>query len=109
VIKGVIALPPGELFSETNENSVAILLSYSRARALLTGDSERGRGSKWRMAPTRGLKLSSGFGSAVDPDHQGSIGSVLTKVALDRLKDAGMIVAMVETGGDPGHAAARRT
>jgi ribosomal protein S18 acetylase RimI-like enzyme len=47
---------------------------------------------------------------AVDPDHQGSgIGTALTEFALDRLKDAGMTVAMVETGGDPGHAAARRT
>jgi ribosomal protein S18 acetylase RimI-like enzyme len=47
---------------------------------------------------------------AVDPDYQGSgIGTVLTEFALDRLKDAGMTVAMVETGGDPGHAAARRT
>lgn len=46
---------------------------------------------------------------AVDPDYQGGgIGTVLTKLALDRLKDAGMTVAMVETGGDPGHAAARR-
>ena len=47
---------------------------------------------------------------AVDPDYQGGgIGTTLTKFALDRLKDAGMTVAMVETGGDPGHAAARRT
>ena len=47
---------------------------------------------------------------AVDPDHQGrSIGTALTGFALDRLKDAGMTVATVETGGDPGHAAARRT
>jgi GNAT superfamily N-acetyltransferase len=47
---------------------------------------------------------------AVDPDHQGSgIGTALSKFALDRLRDAGMKVAMVETGGDPGHAAARRT
>ena len=47
---------------------------------------------------------------AVDPDHQGGgIGTALTGFALDRLKDAGMTVAMVETGGDPGHAAARRT
>jgi ribosomal protein S18 acetylase RimI-like enzyme len=47
---------------------------------------------------------------AVDPDHQGGgIGTTLTEFALDRLKDAGMKVAMVETGGDPGHAAARRT
>jgi GNAT superfamily N-acetyltransferase len=47
---------------------------------------------------------------AVDPDHQGGgIGTALTEFALDRLKDAGMKVAMVETGGDPGHAPARRT
>jgi ribosomal protein S18 acetylase RimI-like enzyme len=47
---------------------------------------------------------------AVDPDHQGGgIGTALTEFALDKLKDAGMRVAIVETGGDPGHAAARRT
>ena len=47
---------------------------------------------------------------AVDPDYQGSgIGTALTEFALDRLKDAGMTVALVETRGDPGHAAARRT
>jgi competence protein ComEC len=36
----VIAPPPGELFSETNDNSVAILLSYATARLLLAGDAE---------------------------------------------------------------------
>jgi ribosomal protein S18 acetylase RimI-like enzyme len=47
---------------------------------------------------------------AVDPDHQGSgIGTALTEFALEKLKDAGMTVAIVETGGDLGHAAARRT
>ena len=47
---------------------------------------------------------------AVDPDDQGAgIGTALTTCALDRIKDAGMPVAMVETGGDPGHAPARRT
>ena len=47
---------------------------------------------------------------AVDPDHQGSgIGTALTEFALARLKEDGMRVAMVETGGDQGHAAARRT
>jgi ribosomal protein S18 acetylase RimI-like enzyme len=47
---------------------------------------------------------------AVDPDYQGGgIGTALTEFALGRLEDAGMKVAMVETGGDPGHAAARRT
>ena len=47
---------------------------------------------------------------AVDPDYQGGgIGTALTEFALGRLEDAGMKVAVVETGGDPGHAAARRT
>jgi competence protein ComEC len=36
----VIAPPPGELFSETNDNSVAILLIYGTARILLAGDAE---------------------------------------------------------------------
>ena len=47
---------------------------------------------------------------AVDPDFQGhGIGSTLIESALAWMKDAGMSVAMVETGGDPGHAPARRT
>jgi GNAT superfamily N-acetyltransferase len=46
----------------------------------------------------------------VDPDFQGrGIGSALIKFALDWMKDAGMSIAMVETGGDPGHSAARHT
>jgi len=39
-LEDVIAPPPGELFSETNDNSVAILLTYGTARVLLAGDAE---------------------------------------------------------------------
>ncbi|KYC42155.1 GNAT family acetyltransferase [Scytonema hofmannii PCC 7110] len=47
---------------------------------------------------------------AVDPDYQRrGIGSALIEFALSWMKDAGMSVAMVETGGDPGHAPARHT
>ena len=47
---------------------------------------------------------------AVEPDFQGQgIGSTLINFALDWMKDVGMSMAMVETGGDPGHAPARRT
>lgn len=47
---------------------------------------------------------------AVDPDFQGQgIGTALIEVALTSMKDAGMSIAMVETGGDDGHAPARRT
>lgn len=47
---------------------------------------------------------------AVDPDFQGQgIGSALIEFALAWMKAAGISVAMVETGCDPGHAPARRT
>jgi ribosomal protein S18 acetylase RimI-like enzyme len=46
---------------------------------------------------------------AVDPDAQRrGMGTALTEFATDRLRDSGMVVAMIETGGDPGHAPARR-
>lgn len=47
---------------------------------------------------------------AVEPDYQREgVGAALNAFALDWIKDAGMTVAMVETGDDPGHVAARRT
>jgi GNAT superfamily N-acetyltransferase len=45
---------------------------------------------------------------AVDPDDQGGgVGTALTEFATDWLRGAGVRVAMVDTGGDPGHAPAR--
>jgi ribosomal protein S18 acetylase RimI-like enzyme len=47
---------------------------------------------------------------AVAPEFQGrGIGTALTEFALNWMKGAGMSMAMVETGGDPGHAPARHT
>jgi len=47
---------------------------------------------------------------AVDPDFQRrGIAASLTSHAVAWFKNAGMSIAMVETGGDPGHAPARRT
>lgn len=47
---------------------------------------------------------------AVDPDFQGrGIGRTLIEFALDWMKESGMSIAMVDTGGDPGHAPARHT
>ena len=46
---------------------------------------------------------------AVDPDFQRrGISTRLTSHAVEWFKKAGMSIAMVETGGDPGHAPARR-
>ncbi len=59
------------------------------------------------------LERDSGVGEiymiAVDPGAQGQgVGTALTGVATDLLRRSGMRVAMVETGGDAGHAPARR-
>ena len=44
----------------------------------------------------------------VDPDYQRrGIGSRLTEVAIEHMRRKGMDIAVVETGGDPGHAPAR--
>ena len=49
-----------------------------------------------------------GYDESVDPEAQGrGVGGALTEFATGRLRERGMRVAMVETGGDPGHAAAR--
>jgi ribosomal protein S18 acetylase RimI-like enzyme len=46
---------------------------------------------------------------AVDPDHQNrGIGSDLVAFAVDRIVERGMTLAEIGTGGDPGHAPARR-
>jgi len=45
---------------------------------------------------------------AVDPDFQSrGVGKALMDIAMDRMRDAGMDIVMVETGDDPGHASSR--
>jgi GNAT superfamily N-acetyltransferase len=47
---------------------------------------------------------------AVHPDYQNEgIGTELNLFALDKMKEHGMKLAVVATGGDPGHAPARRS
>ncbi|MBX7159433.1 MAG: GNAT family N-acetyltransferase [Acidimicrobiia bacterium] len=47
---------------------------------------------------------------AVDPDHQRTgVASALIDAAHDRMRAAGMSIAMVETGDDPGHQPSRTT
>ena len=47
---------------------------------------------------------------AVHPEYQNQgIGTELNQFALEKMKASGMKLAIVATGGDPGHAPARRT
>ena len=47
--------------------------------------------------------------NAVHPDHAGKgIGTTMYNFAIDKMREAGMQVATVGTGGDPSHAPARR-
>ena len=47
---------------------------------------------------------------AVDPDRQREgIASLLMETAFSRMRNAGMKMVMVETGGDPGHEPSRAT
>src|SRR5579864_6001412 len=46
---------------------------------------------------------------AVHPDFQNrGIGTELNRLVIERMREAGMRIAIVGTGGDPGHAPARR-
>ena len=60
------------------------------------------------------LKVDSGMGElrmlAVDPESQNhGLGTQLTDVATNWIRGAGLSLALVSTGGDVGHALARRT
>jgi GNAT superfamily N-acetyltransferase len=46
---------------------------------------------------------------AIDPSYQNrGLGTELTRVATDWIRDEGLPVAIISTGGDEGHAPARR-
>jgi ribosomal protein S18 acetylase RimI-like enzyme len=47
---------------------------------------------------------------AVDPDYQRrGLATLLTQHAISEMRSRGMTLAIVKTGGDPGHAPARAT
>jgi competence protein ComEC len=57
-LEDVIAPPPGGLYSETNDNSVALLLTYGTTHIVLTGDAKARKEEHRRAVRTRGLKRS---------------------------------------------------
>ncbi|MEQ3550490.1 GNAT family N-acetyltransferase [Pseudonocardia nematodicida] len=89
-------------------------------RAAVTGVCESGTARVWVVEPAGTVAgfvavqqaAEEGCGEivmlAVDPAAQRrGLGAALTRTALDWMRAQGMTVAMVETGGDPGHAPAR--
>jgi GNAT superfamily N-acetyltransferase len=85
----------------------ASCMSGERAVFVATvDDAPAGFATVWLNAFYEGLGVIDIIG--VDPDHQRQgIAARLTQVAIEHMQDHGMIIASVETGGDPGHAPAR--
>lgn len=86
-VRGVLADPDVDVWVAEAERGVVGFVAVTLHRERLMGEI---------------------FMLAVDPDDQDrGLGTVLTEFATNWLRDAGMRVAMVETGGDAGHAPAR--
>jgi GNAT superfamily N-acetyltransferase len=100
----------GEDWRTYQEKSVREVL-VDPAMQVVVADGERGLAgfvAATLLDPDRGLGEVTML--AVDPDaHEQGIGTVLTQHATAWLRDNGMRVEMIGTGGDPGHAPARRT
>lgn len=98
----------GEDWREGQAADVKGTISDEGARTWVAEVNGRARG--FVTAARRGGGIGEVVMVAVDPGHQHhGLASALTDTAMTWLRDRGMAVVMVETGGDPGHAAARAT
>ena len=82
--------PPGEHFSETNDNSVALLLTYGTARVLLAGDAEAREEEYMAFGPYTGPL------TVLKVTHHGSSTSS-TPLFLSRFPPK---VAVIQVGAD---------
>lgn len=86
----VLNPPPGSTETESNENSVAVLLTYGRARVLLAGDAEKGAEEYMASGPhTGGVTV-------MKVNHHGSNTST-TPMFLSRFRPE---VAVIQCGAD---------
>ena len=86
----VISPPPGELFSETNDNSVGLLLTFGTARVLLAGDAEK-KGEEYMSIGTHTGPL-----TVLKVTHHGSNTSS-TPLFLSRFEPK---IAVIQVGED---------
>lgn len=84
----VVAPPPEELFSDSNENSVSVLLTYGEARILLAGDAEEGEEEYMANGPYTGPL------TVLKVNHHGS-NSSSTPVFLSRFPPK---IAVIQVG-----------
>jgi GNAT superfamily N-acetyltransferase len=98
----------GEDWREGQAADVKKTISDEGARTWVAEVDGRARG--FATAALRGGDIGEVVMVAVEPSHQRhGLASALTERATTWLRDRGAAVVMVETGGDPGHAAARAT
>lgn len=99
-------LHPG--WRHDQENAVRATLADNATRAWVA-EAERGVAGFAAAILHHGRRIGEVTMLAVEPQAQSrGVGAALTEVATGWLRDSGMTVAMIETGGDPGHAPARR-
>jgi GNAT superfamily N-acetyltransferase len=98
------------LYGEWRQHQARAVRNTLADSAVHTWVAERERGLVGFVAATLRSEIVGEIEMlAVDPDDQGrGTGSALTRHATTWLRNCGVRVAVVETGGDPGHAPARR-
>jgi GNAT superfamily N-acetyltransferase len=99
----------GEDWRQYQARSVRDVLADNEMRVWVAGADRPVRGFVAAKLLDRERRLGEIVMLAVDPDSQHhGLGTALTEFATGWLRDSGMLVAMIGTGGDPGHAPARR-
>lgn len=86
----VLGPPPGELFSETNDNSIGLLLTFGSARVLLAGDAEAKSEEYMANGPNTGPL------TVLKVTHHGSNTSS-TPLFLNRFRPK---IAVIQVGAD---------
>jgi GNAT superfamily N-acetyltransferase len=88
---------------------VRAVLADSSHRVWVAEDAEAGTVGFVAARLHREREMGEVYMIAVDPIAQNrGIGAALAEIATEWLRASGMRTAMIETGGDPGHAPARR-